>query len=268
MYLSTLRIFLPFLLLAAAATIPVLATPLTFVGSGIGTGGNAISSTVTFDFVTHDFGSGAVNAVQVTVTNTAASTLARGNLITGVFFNLSGGVGNLPTVSAGFNGLAALVALADGSTTTNVDIAPAVNSTATEGGYQLSNGPFGLANDGSDFSGFRYGISTVGSGLTGFSGAAVNGDNYGIFAAGSATTSGGMASARPLIDTTAVFWIARPVQWVTLFQLGTSVRVTYGSRPDNFITATANGVPEPSTLSMLGVAVAMAAISRRWRRSR
>jgi hypothetical protein len=232
---------------------------LSFTGSGTGTSGFPISATAGFDFVQHDFGSGNVDAVKITLINTADSTTLRGNLITGLFFSLDGNVGNLSTTSAGFDGMAGTVRLSNATNTSNVDIAPAVNNTSTDGTYQLSNGPFGVANSGGNYSAFEYGIATVGMGLTGFSGAAVNGDDYGIFASGSPVdTEDGLPQARPLIDTSAMFWIARPALWTSLDQLGTNVRVTYGSLPDSFITIT---TPEPTSLlvwgGVLGLAVAI-----------
>ena len=233
---------------------------LSFMGSGTGTGG-PISSTVGFDFGTHDFGSGSVDAVKITLINTAASTTVRGDLITGLFFSLSGGVGNLPTTAAGFDGLAGTVRTSSATNISNVDIAPAINATATDGTYQLSNGPFGIANSGGNYSAFGYGIATVGMGLTGFSGNAVNGDDYGIFAAGSNVDSGGLGAARPIIDTNAMFWIARPAEWTSLDQLGRSVRVTYGSLPDHSITTF---VPEATSMLVWGSILALVAGTRKF----
>lgn len=236
------------------------ATPLTFQGTGTGTGGVAIGARVTFDFVTYNFGSGPVNAVEIRLRNTAAVTTVRGNLVTGVFFSIvNDAVGDLSTTL--FDGQAASVTQANGTTLTNVDIAPAVANGPTDGGYQLSNGPFGLSNGGVSYAAFQYGISTTGGGLSGFSGQAVNGDDYGIYAAGSSVSSGGLASARPLIDTEAVFWVFRPAAWISLDQIE-AVRVSYGSLPDNQIFVT-NSVPEPSTLALtLAAGVVM------WRRQR
>lgn len=241
---------------------PQLRAELVFTGNGIGTSGEAISGSATFDFVFHDFGGGDVNALKITLTNTATTTSQRGNLITGVFFSLSGGVGNLSTDDTGFDGLAATVqTTTGGATSSNVDIATAVNNTATDGTYQLSNGPFGIANSGNSYSAFDYGIATVGMGLTGFNGAAVNGDDYGVFANGSDLTQDGLPSALPLIDTSAMFWIARPIGLTDLSQLGDSVRITYGSLPDNFFTATA--VPEPTSLLMFATLIGVASGRRR-----
>lgn len=244
-----------------------------FSGTGTGTGGSPLSATAEFDFVSHNFGSGNVAAVQITLSNTAASTTARGNLVTGLFFSLSGGVGALPTGATGFDALAAVVALANGSTASNVDLAPAVNNGSTDGGYQLSNGPFGTANSGASYASWGYGIGTVGMGLSGFSGTAVNGDDYGIFATGSTVTSGGLAAARPLVDGSVVFWIAKPTLWTDLSQLGNSVQITFGSLPDNAIIATSNQssneteVPEPATVLGLAAGLLGLCAARRRRAS-
>ena len=249
-----------------------LGNDIVFTGSGTGTSGSAISATATFEFVTHDFGSGAANAVLVTLANTADSTTLRGNLITGLFFSLSGNVGNLPSTSAGFDGMAAIVTTASG-TVHNKDVAPAVNNTLTDGGYQLSNGPFGTANSGASYSAFKYAIATVGMGLSGFNGNAVNNDDYGIFAAGSNVSSPGFANALPLIDSSVQFWVLRPGGWTSLSQLGPSVRISYGSQPDNFVTATETdtddppgAAPEPSSMALLGTGIAFGSVA--WRRRR
>jgi hypothetical protein len=245
------------------------AAALIFSGSGTGTGGSSISAKVTFDFVTHNFGGGLVDAVQVTVENTAATTTVRGNLITGVFFSLPGTIGALPTASAGLDGLAPLVLTSSG-TLTNVDIAPAPTPT---GGYQLSNGPFGIANSLMDYSMFNHGISTVGGGLNGFNGSQTNGDNYGIVAPGSNVSSGGLAAALPLISGSAIFWIARPGAWNSLDQVGSTVRVGYGSLTDNALDLPklpppSNDTPEPASFAMMSIAaLVLGPLARRRKRS-
>ncbi len=234
---------------------------LIFTASGTGTSGHAISGTAEFDFVTHNFGSGSVNAIQITLSNTAAATTQRGNLITGLFWNIDGNAGSLSTTATGFNGLAASVYTnSSGATTSNVDISPAVKNTATDGTWQLSNGAFGTANSGGSYAAFEYGIATVGMGLNGFNGADVNGDDYGIFGgAVSGLSASSVSGALPLIKDSAKFWIPRPNSLTNLNQFG-NVRITYGSLPDNFLTA----VPEPTSLVMVGLTlVGMGGVRRR-----
>lgn len=228
-------------------------------GSGTGTSGESIDARAEFDFVSHDFGAGSVDAIQITLTNLSEVTSFRGNLLTSFFWSLaddpvSGNpVGNLSTTSSGFDGLAATVqTTVGGSTTTNVDIAPAVNNTTTDGTWQLSNGPFGTANSGDSYSAYDYGIATVGMGLTGFSGAAVNGDDYGIFASGSDLTQDGLPQTVPVIDTSAVFWILRPSEFTSYSQI-IAARFGFGSLPDNYIIAS---IPEPMTLSLFSIGIA------------
>ena len=218
--------------------------------SGTGTAGEAISATAEFDFVAYDFdfGLGEQDALQITLTNTSDTTSFRGNLLTSFFFSLAG-VGALPITSAGFDGIAETVQTTTGGTTvSNVDIAPAANK---DGTYQLSNGPFGIANIGEDYSAYDYGIATVGMGLKGFSGAAVGGDNYGIFASGSDLSQDGLPKAIPLIDTTAIFWILKPVELTSFSQL-TAARFGFGSLPDNSLVA----IPEPAVLHLLVAGIA------------
>ena len=221
---------------------------ITFSASGTGTDGNNISSSVTFSPDTHDFGGGGVSAIKITLTNTSDPindpTLFRGNLLTSVFWSFTTDLGNLTTTSAGFDGNAALVRADNNSSNdvTNVDIAPAINNTATDGTYQLSNGAFGIANSGGDFSAYRYGISTVGMGLTGFSGSAVGGDNFGIATLGADLTEDGLGSVGNVIDTTAVFWIATPAGFTNWSQIDSKIAFGFGSLPDNTLF-----VPEPAT---------------------
>lgn len=239
------------------------ATPVTFSASGTGTSSQAIAASVTFEFESHDFGGGPTNAVKITLTNTAAQTLVRGNLLTGVFFSLPASVGNLGTSSSGFDGVAQVVVLSNGSIVNGIDLGPAVAGSSSEGTYQLSNGPFGNSNQGTSFAAFRYGISTVAGGLFGFSGTAMNGDNYGIFATGSNVSGGGLAAARPLIDGSAIFWVARPANWTSEDQVS-AVRFTYGSLPDNFLDAPPPaGVPEPSTFVTIGMGLTVWGLLRR-----
>ena len=235
-----------------------------FSGLGVGAHNDPTSATVTFETTQHNFGSGMVSAVQISLTNTAASTNWRDNLITGVFFTLPTSVGPLPTNTTGFDGLAVMVATARGVivSNANVDVAPAVNITSTDGGYQLSNGPFGSAG-GASYSAFTNGIATVSMGLTGFNHHAVNGEDYGIFAAGSYLSSGQFNQDYPLIDSSVKFWIAAPATWTSMDQLGSSVRITYGSGPDEYFTATSQRItPEPSTWALVGAGLAAAAYLR------
>lgn len=235
----------------AFSLIPVGANASTILSaSGTGTAGDAISASVEFDLTTYDFGAGSISALQITLTNTATTTNFRGNLVTGVFFNLSG-VGSLPTDSSGFDGWAGTTYTTAGWWASNVDLGPAANGTSTDGTYLLVNGGFGIANDGTDFSGFGYGISTVGQGL-GFNGSHVDGDNYGIFAPGSDLSLDGLPSVGVMIEGSATFWIAAPTELTSLSQLDDNVRITYGSLPDNYLE-TGVPIPEPGTGILLGM---------------
>lgn len=241
------RILASLALAVSLGCFPLSAHALTSLsGSGTGTHGEPISATADFAFSTHDFGAGDQDALQITLANTSDTTNYRGNLLTGFFFNMEG-IGALTTDSTGFDGLAPTVRPSSTTSISNVEIGPAIAGTTTEGTYLLANGPFGTANSGADYSGYAYGIATVGMGLAGFNGGATNGDNYGIAAAGSSLTTDGLPSALPVIDTTAIFWILRPEALASLDQI-VSARFAFGSLPDNKIDV----VPIPGTLALFG----------------
>ncbi|HTN04554.1 MAG TPA: XDD4 family exosortase-dependent surface protein, partial [Planctomycetaceae bacterium] len=236
---------------------------LTFSGTGTGIGG-AVGAKAEFDFESHDFGSGGVDAIKIALTNTSAITTDPADLLTGVFFSFSTELGNLSTTAAGFDGSATVVTGSPGPggkptaapySSSVKDIAPALDSTATDGGYALTNGPFTTSSGGSNLSAYRYGISTVGATLTGLNGDDLGppADNYGIFAGPSDYTNPPLQSMLPLIDTVAYFWIAKPTGLTNLNQI-TSVGFTFGSDAFLRITTTnTNGggqgggdvVPEP-----------------------
>jgi len=241
-----------FIILLLTIPLSAGALPLVWSGTGFGVGGEAISVETEFDFVTHDFGAGAVDAFQITLRNLSPTTSYRSNLLTGFFFSLDG-VGALPTSDSGFDGLAATVRTSNTTSISNVDIAPAVNNSSTDGTYQLSNGPFGISNGGVDYSAYQYGIATVGYGLAGLNGAALEGDNYGIAAAGSDLTLDGLPSALPVIDASVVFWMAKPAELLSLSQV-TNGRWAFGSLPDHQIDHI-QPVPEPATGLLLGTAL-------------
>jgi hypothetical protein len=219
-------------------------------GTGTGTPGQALNVRATFDFTTHNFGAGAVDALKITLENLGPDpTMFRGNLITGLFFNFVG-VGALDTTSTGFDGLAPSVfTTTGGATVSNKDIAPAINNTATDGTFQLSNGPFGLSNGGVSYSAYSHGISTVGAGLTGFNGSAVNGDDYGIATTDAVLTNDGLPSALPVINGSAMFWLKKTTDMVSLSQID-KVRFSFGSKPDHQISV---AVPEPSAFLFGGM---------------
>jgi len=132
------------------------------------------------------------------------------------------------------------------------------------GMYMLSNGPFGTANSGQDYSAYEYGIGTVGYGLTGFNGSAVDGDDYGIAGTGTSYL-GGVKAALPLIEYSATFWIPAPVGVTSLPDI-TNFSFAFGSLPDNRVDVPVGKTPEPATLILYGLGFAGAALYTRVRR--
>ena len=57
-------------------------------GSGTGTAGETLDVQAEFDFVTHNFGLGGEDSIQITLTNLSEITSYRGNLLTSFFWSL------------------------------------------------------------------------------------------------------------------------------------------------------------------------------------
>ena len=233
--------------------IPSFAGATLITGSGTGTEGATLSSSADFSFGTHDFGLGSVNAIQIILTNTSTTTSYRANLLTGFFWSFSTD-GLFTTTSAGFDGLATTVRTSNTTSTSNVDIAPAVRDSDI---YSLNN--FYAQGDKTDnlspaqggprdWSAYEYAIATVAYGLGGFNGNLVGGDNYGIAAAGSNLTLDGLPTALPVIDSFATFWIAAPAGMTSLPEI-TNFAFAYGSLPDNKLSVP---IPEPVSMLLMG----------------
>jgi len=256
------------LMLASILSASVCHAGQIFTVSGTGTGGTSISYQAEFDFIDRDsslatgVGGDGLETIQLTLTNLSDNTDVRGNLITGFWFSLNS-VSALDVNS--FDGTAGTVVTSvDGNripdaTSSNVDIAPAVNNTATDGTFQFEAGPFGTSNNGDDYSAFDYGLTTTAGGLGSFSGAALNGgngqDDYGIFTTND--PNGALANnlvagstVLPLIDTTATFFWDRPNDFLLLSQIDEVVRFSRGSLPDGFLDTSTQVIPEPSTLAL------------------
>lgn len=229
-----------------------------FTETGTGTSGDPLKAQATFGFTTWNFGSGAQNALSITLSNLSASTAYRGNLLTGLFFSIDGDVGPLTTTAVGFDGRATTVrAAANGGAIveSNKDLGPAINSTATDGTFQLNNlylQADTTANDNQDYSAFEYALATVAYGLGGFNGAAVNADDYGIFATGSNLSQDGLPSVGKMIEGSATFYILRPFGLTSLDQI-TNVLFAFGSLPDNSLPPAQ--LPEPESLALFGLGV-------------
>jgi hypothetical protein len=241
---------------------------LAFSGSGSGENDESISATAEFDFVTHDFGSGStVDALQITLTNTSGVTNYQANLLTSFFFAVDDSVVVDPADKSadGFDGEAAELEnwvdengnneVDDGevATTLNVDIAPA-NNTDMQGKWALENIQ-ALENPNPLFSGFDYGIGTIGGDI--FKGADVQDDNYGIGAETINHNVDGLPNAQPIIHHSAVFWIATPAGLTSLSQI-TFAAFGFGTGP-NYVIFT----PEPGSIALTGLGLTLLGFARR-----
>jgi len=221
------------LTMLAMISAPVGATPLTFSASGTNPAtGQAISASVKFDT------SG--SNLMVTLTNSGADVLAPSDVLTGVFFDITGNPA-LTSVSALLNGSAVLFGSAPGG--------------IVGGEWAYGSGLVGAPG------GAKQGISSAGLGLFGgatFPGnnlqgplnGAVNGIQYGITsglenpATGNKAVTGGNA----LIQNSVIFTLSLPSGYTLDLNNISNVGFQYGTG----LNEPNLHVPEPSTLLLLG----------------
>jgi len=216
---------------------------------------------------TTDFGDGRVASVsfedlgggilEVTLSNLGDDVMVPTDVLTGVFFTLSGDP-TLTPVSASLNGSTVYFAVLDGD-----DVAPVGGDLGGEWAYR--DGISGLNPYGSD-----EGISSTGLGVFGTSGRfgstnlqgpdAVDGLQYGITSVNDDLTTGNAAVTGQfaLVKSSVVFTLSGlPTDWV----LGVSdIAFQYGTSFDEG----GNNVPEPFGIVLAGVAgVAFLGLRRR-----
>jgi hypothetical protein len=251
------------------------AETVTFIGSGTGQG-EPISASATLEIVKYDFGARqeitnplAPNVLKVTLTNTAPATTQPADLLTGFFLTVDPDL-LWGTSASSFDGTAPILTTASGIST-NVDIAPAVNGTPTDGGWVLTNGEtssgyFGTYS-GINLTAYNVGLSTVGAGYPGVKGADVGppADNYGIYSAGTSSLSTSLNQMLPLIKGTAVFYM-KPTSGLNSLDQILGVAFVYGSKPSYKLEG--RHLPLPSGLLLLLTGVGPAAlVVRRLRRA-
>ncbi|MBI5601925.1 MAG: PEP-CTERM sorting domain-containing protein [Deltaproteobacteria bacterium] len=215
-------------------TAQVGATPITFSGSGTNPiTGQAISASATFDIVG--------TFLQVTLTNTGADVMAPSDVLTALFFNITGNPSLTPGSATLASGSSVLFGGSDpggvvGGEWAYTNIASGAPNGATQGISSSGLGIFGGAN-------------FPGSNLQDPS--AVDGVQYGITSGADNPSTGNAAvtGSNALIKNSVVFLLSN-LQGTSLNQIS-NVSFQYGtglSEPN----LPSNPVPEPTTLLLLG----------------
>jgi hypothetical protein len=231
-----------------ACSLPAMATPVVFTGSG-----GSLAASVTFDIVGGN--------LQVTLTNTGGDALVPADLLTAVFFDVSG-VGPLTPISA---------VLPLGSVVLND--APA---TIVGGEWAYASGLAGAPL------GATEGLSSVGLTLFGnanFPGpnldgpVAVAGDSYGIASASNILGTGNpqiiVPGLLPYVQSSVVFTLSGTGLGTDASLLDfEKVSFQYGSSLEdpNLPGSPGTPIPEPGTAMLIGLGLASLAARRRARR--
>lgn len=226
------------LLLATLISVPAGATPITFSGAGTNTStGQAISASATFDLIG--------SYLQVILSNTGADVLAPSDVLTALFFDVTGnpllsrGSATLaPGSSVFFGPSGGGVVGGEWAYTNKASLTPNVPGGAKQG---ISSSGLGI----------YYSGKFPGSNLQGPTN--VDGLQYGItsgidnLATGNAAVTGGFA----LIQNSVVFQLGNLPTGFTLDRIS-NVQFQYGTSLNEEPSLPGNPVPEPATMVLLG----------------
>ncbi len=207
--------------------------------------------------------------LTIVLTNTTAGgTLDNADTLTDFAFNLtSTSLPSLALSSATGTTIQRVKVPGSSPPVFNLVTTPDVDLVATKGSgkWALATGPSQFLFNGEIFN-FDFAITTAGLGYPSGIGALVDGPDYGIVAAGTDLSNDGLSQVGPRVDTTATFVISGFTGLTTDDISATDFFFSWGTAPDllsNHGIPPAGLVPEPMTLTLLGLGLAGMLIGRR-----